>query len=391
MSAADGPAVLLVGAQVRGDRASTMARFARIFHEGMSARGITVEFQPSPVFWGGKSFAEGGGISFGELLMSFLDFPRKLRLRARRARAMRRPWVAHIADQTHAFYAKSLGILPVVVTCHDLLAARAARGEFREVRGGWAERLFHRLVLSGLRRANCVVCVSETTAGDVRRLAGIDPTRLRVIPSGLNHPYRPMDRDEAQARAAALLPPGWSRPDHLLLHVGHSGWYKNRAGAIRILAELCRRNPGGGWRLALVGRAATAELESLARDLGVTDRIASLVNVADEDLRGLYCAAGALLFPSLAEGFGWPIIEAQSCGCPVITSDRAPMTEVAGDAALFVDPTDPVAAATTILRGWDDLGRFRALGPENARRFSTGAMLDHYAALYRELAGVTRA
>lgn len=389
MSATGGPSVLLVGAQVRGDRASTMARFARIFHEGMSARGITVEFQPSPVFWGAKAFAEGGGISFGELLMSFLDFPRKLRARAGRARASRRPWVAHIADQTHAFYAKALGALPVVVTCHDLLAARAARGEFREVRAGWAERLFHGMVLAGLRQANCVVCVSETTAGDVRRLVGLEPARVRVIPSGLNHPYRPMDRDEAQARASALLPAGWSRSGHLLLHVGHNGWYKNREGAIRILAELSRRDPGSNWRLALVGRPPTAELESLAREEGVADRIASVVNVVDEDLRGLYCAADALLFPSLAEGFGWPIIEAQSCGCPVITSGRAPMTEVAGGAALFVDPTNPAAAAMMILDGWAGLGRLRGLGPENARRFSTEVMLDHYAALYRELAGGT--
>lgn len=387
MSATRGPSVLLVGAQVRGDRASTMARFARIFHEGMSARGITVEFQPSPVFWGAKAFAEGGGISFGELVMSFLDFPRKLRLRATRARASRRPWVAHIADQTHAFYAKALEALPVVVTCHDLLAARAARGEFREVRVGWAERLFHRMVLAGLRRANCVACVSETTAGDVRRLAGIDPSRVRVIHSGLNHPYRPMERDEAQARAAALLPAGWSRPPgRLLLHVGHSGWYKNRHGIIRILAELCRLDPASNWRLALVGRAPTEQLETLAHEQGVDDRMASLVNVADEDLRGLYCAADALLFPSLAEGFGWPIIEAQSCGCPVITSARAPMTEVAGDAALFVDPADPPAAARAILEGWEGLGRSRALGPENARRFSTESMLDRYAELYRELA-----
>lgn len=386
MSAAAGTSVLLVGAQVRGDRASTMARFARIFHEGMSARGVSVEFLPSPVFWGAKAGLEGGGISLGEIMMSFMDFPRKLKARAARARMSRRPWVAHIADQTHALYAGALQAVPVLITCHDLLAARAALGEFREVRMGWRERLFQRMVLAGLRRAGCVACVSETTAGDVRRLTGIDPGRVRVIPIGLNHPYRPMDREEARARAASLLPPGWSRSGRLLMHVGHSGWYKNRAGVIRIVAELCRRDPRSDWRLALVGRALTDELEALAREQGVADRIASLVNVADEDLRGLYSAADALLFPSLAEGFGWPIIEAQSCGCPVITSSRAPMTEVASDAALFVDPSDPIRAAAVILEGWGGLGRLRALGPENARRFSTEAMLDHYAELYGELA-----
>ncbi|HPA19601.1 MAG TPA: glycosyltransferase family 1 protein [Verrucomicrobiae bacterium] len=388
MSAANGPSVLLVGAQVRGDRASTMARFARIFQEGMASRRVSVEFLPSPVFWGSKSGAEGEGISFGEMIVSFLDFPRKLRARAARARVSRRPWVAHIADQTHAFYTRALSALPVVVTCHDLLAARAALGEFHEVRPTRLEKFFQRMVLAGLRRASCVACVSETTAGDVRRLAGIGRERVCVIPIGLNHPYRPMERDEARARAAALLPAGWSRAGRLLLHVGHSGWYKNRAGAIRILAELGRRDSTADWRLVMVGRPPTAELDILAREIGVADRIASLVNVADEDLRGLYCAADALLFPSLAEGFGWPIIEAQSCGCPVITSARAPMTEVAGDAALFVDPADPAGAAGAIMEGWAELGRLRALGPENARRFSTEAMLDRYAELYARLANV---
>lgn len=389
MKAPDHLSVLLVGTQVRGDRASTMARFARIFQEGMAARRVSVEFLPSPVFWGNKSGAPGEGISLGEMLVSFLDFPRRLRRHVATAKMTRRPWVAHIADQTHALYAKALSALPVVITCHDVLAIRASLGEFPGLKTGWRDRLFQRMVLRGLRRASCVACVSETTANDVRRLTSIEPHRVRVIPIGLNHPYRPMEREEAKARAAALLPAGWSREGRLLLHVGHSGWYKNRAGAICILAELNRRDPQSGWRMVLVGRAPTPELQTLAHDMHVDDRIASLVNIADEDLRGLYCAADALLFPSLAEGFGWPIIEAQSCGCPVITSSRAPMTEVAGDAALFVDPVLPASAASTILANWAELGRLRALGPENARRFSTEAMLDRYAELYAELARPT--
>lgn len=388
MNASNGVSVLLVGTQVRGDRASTMARFARIFQEGMAARRVSVEFLPSPVFWGSKSGAHGEGISLGEMLVSFLDFPRRLRRHVAMARLTRRPWVAHIADQTQALYVKALSELPVVVTCHDLLAVRAALGEFGESKTGWRDRLFQRMVLDGLRRANCVACVSETTASDVRRLTSIDPGRVCVIPIGLNHPYRPMEREEAKQRAVALLPAGWSKEGRLLLHVGHSGWYKNRAGAIEILAELSRMDPEAGWRLILVGRAPTPELEDLACNRHVSDQIASLVNIADEDLRGLYCAADALLFPSLAEGFGWPIIEAQSCGCPVITSERAPMTEVAGNAALFVDPANPSGAAATIMSNWTQLGRLRALGPENARRFSTEVMLDRYAELYARLAGV---
>ena len=76
--------------------------------------------------------------------------------------------------------------------------------------------------------------------------------------------------------------------------------------------------------------------------------VIEVVEPSDEDLRSLYSGAAALLFPSLYEGFGWPLIEAQSCGCPVITSNRSPMTEVAGSAALYIDPANESAAAALI-------------------------------------------
>ena len=82
---------------------------------------------------------------------------------------------------------------------------------------------------------------------------------------------------------------------------------------------------------------------------GLRDRVIELTNITNEDLRALYSKATALLFPSLREGFGWPIIEAQACGCPVFTSDRVPMTEVGGDAAIYLDPTDPRPAPRLLL------------------------------------------
>ena len=81
--------------------------------------------------------------------------------------------------------------------------------------------------------------------------------------------------------------------------------------------------------------------------------VIEIVDPSNEDLRSLYSGAAALLFPSLYEGFGWPLIEAQSCGCPVITSNRPPMTEVAADAALYIDPANESEAAAFIAANLD--------------------------------------
>jgi glycosyltransferase involved in cell wall biosynthesis len=93
-----------------------------------------------------------------------------------------------------------------------------------------------------------------------------------------------------------------------------------------------------------------------------------------------------LLFPSLYEGFGWPLIEAQSCGCPVITSNRPPMTEVAGDAALYIDPADEDSAAERIAEGFERLAQLREAGFRNAERFDPNRVFAQYERFFRAVA-----
>ena len=132
----------------------------------------------------------------------------------------------------------------------------------------------------------------------------------------------------------------------------------------------------------------TPELHSLGAELGLSDRLVEIKNPDSAMLEALYNRATALLFPSRFEGFGWPIAEAQACGCPVICSDRGPMPEVAGEAALIHRVDDEEAFAADILRLSDpgERERWSEKSLRNAQRFSTEKMIAQYVEIYRRLA-----
>ena len=125
-------------------------------------------------------------------------------------------------------------------------------------------------------------------------------------------------------------------------------------------------------------------MAALARKQGVSDKVMTLQKVSHEDLRALYACAVALLFPSLQEGFGWPTIEAQACGCPVFTSDLSPMNEIGGEGAVYVDPHDPLKIAAAIEQAAPRLPEMRRLGLENASHYTAERMAANYIAAYRK-------
>ena len=111
-----------------------------------------------------------------------------------------------------------------------------------------------------------------------------------------------------------------------------------------------------------------------------------MIEVKDPDdgtVRALYTGAAMLLFPSLYEGFGWPIVEAQSCGCLVVTSNREPMREVAGGAAILVDPEQAEEAAAEIAAKWPRREALRAAGLVNVRRFGRQEIMGAYEMFFK--------
>jgi glycosyltransferase involved in cell wall biosynthesis len=371
--------ILLIG-NYPLDRQQSMQRFAMMMLLGLTSAGISAELvQPFP-FFGRFRYAGNFVAKWLAYFDKFVLFPRAL------AKKMReRPAVVHICDHSNAMYARAIRDVPTVVTCHDLLAVRGALGEPTETPASATGKQLQRWIVQGLEEADALACVSRATLADAQRLIrrpGGKPA-LEQITLGLSYPYRILPPAEARARLAKI--PTLTADAQFVLHVGSNLTRKNREGVLRIFAR-SKENWNGS--LVFAGDSLSPSLQALSAELGVSDRIVEVPNADSALLEALYNCATALLFPSTFEGFGWPIAEAQACGCPVLCVDREPMSEVAGDAGLLHPAEDEEGFAADLLRLADpaERARWSARALKNAERFSTARMIDEYNKLYRSLA-----
>ena len=300
-------------------------------------------------------------------------------------RAARWADVVHVTDHSNAMYVRWLKSRPNVITCHDVIAIQAARETGADASVGRTGRLFQRLIAKGLGRADLIACVSDLTRRELLALELADEGRVTTVVNGLNDDFSPVPPDEAQRLLARFeLAP----ENGYLLHVGMNLPRKNRPAVVQAFIALHQRAAANGRHalagaLVFVGPKLSSELVELLRTHGLADRVKAIQDVSHAELRALYSSATALLFPSLQEGFGWPVIEAQASGCPVFTSDLPPMNEIGGPGAVYVDPRDPDAMAAAIEHAAPRLAEMRRLGLENATHYSAEQMAANYVASYR--------
>lgn len=367
--------ILLIGNYVN-NRQQSMQRFARLMHDSLRETGQEVRLLQPPSIFGRLKPGETGISKWLGYVDRFLLF----RISLWRVAAWAE--VVHICDQANAVYAPWLDGKAHIVTCHDMLAIRSALSEVPENPTSWSGRVYQRWVLSGLRRAQHVACGSHQTRKELIRVTGLPPERTSVATYALNYPYYPMPPEEALPRLQAL---GLSDKRPFFLHVGGNQWYKNRLGVLRIFAELVQNRDYQGHHMVMAGKPWTAKMRQLVHDLHLEKQVVELVEVSNKDLHALYSRAEGLIFPSLAEGFGWPVIEAQACGCPVFASERSPIPEVGGAGAVYFDPEDEAGAARVIIQALTKRERLRVAGSQNAARYSVAAMMCAYLEAYRRV------
>ena len=247
----------------------------------------------------------------------------------------------HVLDGSRAFLGTALRKRPVLITAHDFIPLLADCGEFAGVlRQGLAARFVWRMNLRSLSRADWVVADSESTARDLHRLATVREERCSVV--------------KLPVRGSLLRHRGTegetNREEGLVLHVGNDAFYKNRGQVLRIFARLDR---GSARRLVMIGPRLDPELQRLSRELGIAELISCKEGVNDEEVASWYARASLMLFPSLYEGYGWPVIEAMAFGLPVLASERGSLPELLGPCAPGIPPgaTDQwVARAEALLK-----------------------------------------
>ena len=198
-------------------------------------------------------------------------------------------------------------------------------------------------------RAERIICNSEATARDVVDYYGISASKIRAIPLAVDRVrFRPLPDETGTKQGLSTY-----RANPYFLYVGRHDPHKNLPRAIRAFAQLPpKATPTGAplefWLAGPSDRRYTPQLKALATELGVSKRVRFLDYVSDAELPRTIGRALALVFPSLWEGFGLPVLEAMACGTPAIASNLASIPEVAGDAALLVDPFDVLALAAAM-------------------------------------------
>lgn len=355
--------LLLVG-NYPADGQKSMLAYAQMLLRGLRAAGVDVELTAPSVVLLREGATPAGLAKWIAYIDKFVIFPFFLAFAARRFDR------THVCDHSNGMYLFWLPRARTSVTCHDVIAIQAARGLVTGWHTGLTGKVLQALNLHGVARARRIVCASDMTRTQLLDLRRDLAARTTVIHNGLHGDFR-MDRAWREVLAENGFDALIDAP--FFLHVGSDHPRKNRVSVTRIFAALLKTKRFANAQLVFVGPPPDAPMREAIAEGGFAARVHCVENASHVLLVALYSGAQALIFPSLNEGFGWPIVEAQACGCPVFASNLAPLPEVGADAAVYFDPRDCRAAAAAIESA--DFEAMRRAGLDNAARFSTDEMI----------------
>ena len=282
----------------------------------------------------------------------------------------------HICDQANSllyFYIRSKKL---IITCHDVLQMNL-RFKKNLKKLSITGKLFQTLILYVLNRYKNIICVSNKTKRELSKLINIKNRNIKVIYNALSQDFFPMNINTRQSLLKS------KNIDYkYFLHVGGNSWYKNKTGLIQIFYEFNQLKKKGNYKLILAGEKLPDYLNDKIKKLKLEDSIVNLVNLNNRNICALYSGAEALIFPSIAEGFGWPIIEAQACGCPVFTSKLSPMTEVGKNTVFYLNPKDEISSSKIINEKISHKKNIIKKGFQNIKRFKLQLISQQYLSFY---------
>jgi len=282
--------------------------------------------------------------------------------------------IVHLPNQNFARFALFIKN-PYIVTVHDLI--RFSLGFAQET---ITEKILLKLDIRGIKRASHIIAVSKHTQNDLIQYLKIPDGRISVIYNGIDHSiFKPY--------TVKLL----DKP--YILYVGSERPRKNLSRLFEAFAKLKGEFPELKLvKVGISGRSKEYRKETMRmlNSLGLTGDVIFVEYITELDLAYYYSSAALLAFPSLYEGFGFPLLEAMACGCPVVTSNTSSLPEIVGEAGITVNPydTDSLAQAMrqvlTDNKLRDDMVR---KGLEQAKRFSWEKAARETLEVYNKVAG----
>jgi glycosyltransferase involved in cell wall biosynthesis len=291
----------------------------------------------------------------------------------------------HIIDHSDAHIAYGLKKIgkPVVVTCHDLVQFIYPEIMKNQARFPAFSLAVWQYCVKGITLADRTIAVSSNTAKDLAHWLNITPDKIAVVPNGVDRVFDLIDKkviaDWKQQHTKS--------PDEIcLLHVGSNQQRKNIETVLKVIKAIAEQDiPVRLWK---VGGDLYPEQEQYIAANNLGEHITLVSNPEQQTLINFYNAADVLVAPSLYEGFGLTVLEAMACGTPTITSNVSSIPEVAGNAAILVDPTDVVAITEAVLR----INRDRAFrqdlidrGLARVKEFSWKKTAEQTAQLYEQV------
>ena len=366
----------------------SMSRYVRWLAEGMRQRGHTVEvWSPSPTFFN-LSLNVGLKKWLG-YIDQYIMFPMEVK---RRRNKIPKNTLFVFTDHALGPWIRLIGDQASIIHCHDFLAQFSALGKYTENYTGFTGRKYQKFIRRGYTQGRNYISVSKKTKEDLHKFLHFQPKISVVVYNGLNSAFQPGDLE--QARVILEDKTGIDLSKGYILHIGGNQWYKNRVGLIEIY-NAWRLISKSSIPLLMIGQSPSPKLRAACIHSSYKADIHLLSNINDDILQLSYIGASVFLFPSIAEGFGWPIAEAMASGCPVITTNEAPMTEVAGDAAFFIAKrpaeiskvpnwaTEAAKVVSEVLGlSINQRAKIIQAGIENAERFNTKKTLDEIEKIY---------
>jgi glycosyltransferase involved in cell wall biosynthesis len=290
----------------------------------------------------------------------------------------------HICDHSNSFYIFFLPKKISSITCHDVLAIRGSLG-FKDAycTYGFTGKILQKIIFYSLNKFQKIIFVSKFTQNQYIELKNIlnfnTKQKFHIIYNTFNYGYKKLHPDDLNSLSKNYLPEILINKQ-FILHVGSSLPRKNKDLLIKLLNSL--QNNWDGI-LCLAGTNNNESTIELIQNFNLKHKVIFIENPTSIVLEVLYNKCFVFIFPSFSEGFGWPLIEAQSVGCPVITSNLDPMLEITNGSALYANPNDEKSFENKFYQILDESKRntLIELGYKNIKRFNKENIINNYISL----------